>query len=1612
MDLPAPAWRVKISVKSATTTVYSNVHSPRTPQKPPLVTIHSPDSVRSSPRSPRLSGLLHALKDVIGEDPDEAYHPGEEPTYVEPVAKALDPLDYNTVIQISHSLPNVEDSPSESSGSTPRTSSQHVSSDDDDETSRLLAQTHDSPSFIHTTSSSSETSGQPPPPTKNLSPVDTASLHLRSFTPDGEGLNGADSALAENSRRTSRPPTMSPLQSTFGVLASPCATTSSRVLSPLLGAFIPRLPHSHFRTTSVGEDDDVPSDLSLDSPADYSFACYDADPTASEEFVVSESQDNDPEPVVEGEVDAEQGSDALFSAPEVEPDEDVEVENRSESSWDHNGDSRTLFVDVPSVTLEEIHDPLPHATKTPIHYLASPPQFDEDEAVGNLLVEHPAPGNSDLLKQDHFHALSPDTQLQEDPLSSSSDAASSSSASPKPPPDEIAELAYLSSPIILPKEGDAIHSLYDQYYLADENTGQNSTEQSKESPLIEDNGSPIVETPLITPLDDTILATAQIETPSSTTPVGSSFLCEPVFTAPPTVPMTRERSDTVRAVYPPPPEQTATLPSSRERPSPHSVWSPDSIVSEVQEAGPSKKVPFGFQTRNRASILGPHRMSKRNSLVIRPPPLPPQLERTHTPTYAPLISAPANGLRPLRLVIHVVSLSQPQVYHQIAPILATLWYVHAPYMIQIQNPFADHCKQLLQSSRASVIPEHVRNTSTTDDTPSPLSSVHLRRLATFETAYDDSDSPRSRSLSRPSSWQLDNRLADLSNSTDLTQNEYVVAYPVSRASEPSYIIEEGEEDYNDTQDDDHDNVFSRGLPPVPHSAPIIGSRTSPASIIDRPGSTSSHRISRPPMYATAAPKPTLMFAIASDDVKEVRRVLESGDAGPNDPVGPQSALAFALTSDQLTNKMEIVKTLLAFGADPKSIRHPPELRSPDEEDKSGGESESPLLDLKDVLDPATRYYVERADATAGQVSSALIQRSFFQPLTRVRYELIGQDRALEQLFKDLSIHSRQLSKWPRQKLIGPEMCVVFRFQMALKVAHCTLPDCPLSVGSLLDVPTHTVGMTTIHSAQDLWRSYSMSPDDPPSARTLAEFLCDNEGKRCVVVLDEIEKTHGESPLWALLMPWEHGRCTFEANGRLVDVRNVIWLGTSNIGHDLVFEHHHARLNPDELMTKSEYAELMALLRPRVSERLGASMLSRVTSVLPFVPFMPDERQAICYEALYTIAGDIVQTLPTDVVNTMVNGALASYTAAEGARSIYRAVSNQLCGMQLREHVVKRFNRLEYRAPTTSEATPSASIISVAPTPSTSTIAASLPPNSIPAIASVLSLVGVAFILGVAICLLYRRNRRRNRRGSLRALAGKVIIEREYTTDSEKRIDLTDVSIYTEKPEKAKLAPSAYDEPTGWVPQIKAHPPAELPFPTSAASPKAKKTPKVDLTVKTPQSTLNPAMIVQTIPGGNRSPRLVPLPRSPGVSVTSPSTPPVTRRKMSFVPIMEEPMPAPSPRSESFAPHDISPNDPGESPSTEEPGLKLPRLMTVATSFTPSLNDELSISFGETVRMLTEYQDGWCLVQRVGRIDAPKGAVPRFCLQERQPGVIPMVSSRKFSIGSSSLRSSASLSGWR
>ncbi|TFK88323.1 P-loop containing nucleoside triphosphate hydrolase protein [Polyporus arcularius HHB13444] len=464
----------------------------------------------------------------------------------------------------------------------------------------------------------------------------------------------------------------------------------------------------------------------------------------------------------------------------------------------------------------------------------------------------------------------------------------------------------------------------------------------------------------------------------------------------------------------------------------------------------------------------------------------------------------------------------------------------------------------------------------------------------------------------------------------------------SRLSEPIETFDERREDEYYQAADDADDTIRRPISATDatrrRESSIFATQQKRQSVISAAQSRRESLLIEP-VHAIATPRPTLLFALASDDVDEVRRVLENGDAGPNDDVGPLSALAFTLANDKLKNKMQMVKMLLAHGADTTALRDPEAEERAEVSSRRGSGRLSKLLEN---VDPATRYYIERADSPQTRRTSALIHRSYFRPLTRVRYDLIGQDRVLEQLFRVLSM--------PSMAPIVVLLCGPSGHGKSLLARK---------FGSLLEVPTHTVNMTTLRDTNDIWKSHSIAPHEAPSDASLKDFLIANEGKRCVVVLDEIEKTHDEKILSSLLMPWEYGRCSFEAGHRHVDVSKVIWLGTSNIGHDLVFEHQDQRPAPETQLSREEYVDLMTLLRPRVSERLGPSLLSRVTAVLPFVSFTMEEKMAIAAEALYALSGEAVSTMPPATRDMIVRTSLNSYIPPEGARSLYRAVSTLL-----------------------------------------------------------------------------------------------------------------------------------------------------------------------------------------------------------------------------------------------------------------------------------------------------------------------------------------------------------------
>lgn len=227
-------------------------------QSIPIVTVHSPRSVRSPVRSPRLSGLLLALKDVIGEDEDDVFSEEELSAVQEnETTDALDASEESTplvsgssAVTSSHPI----DEPwtfvqelKDKINVNPATLADADASDVQEPPSTMTP-----PSNMPPSNEDYDTDYTPPDYTDIprqtpdlLSPVDLSNLPLLPFIRSEyhKGDGSFDSGYADwtGPRPMALSPPRSPsISSTFDLLSSPFGTPSSRVMSHVgFGSFIP-----------------------------------------------------------------------------------------------------------------------------------------------------------------------------------------------------------------------------------------------------------------------------------------------------------------------------------------------------------------------------------------------------------------------------------------------------------------------------------------------------------------------------------------------------------------------------------------------------------------------------------------------------------------------------------------------------------------------------------------------------------------------------------------------------------------------------------------------------------------------------------------------------------------------------------------------------------------------------------------------------------------------------------------------------------------------------------------------------------------------------------------------------------------------------------------------------------------------------------------------------------------------------------------------------------------------------------------------------------------------------------------------------------------------------
>ncbi|KAI0256569.1 hypothetical protein BJV78DRAFT_289904 [Lactifluus subvellereus] len=293
------------------------------------------------------------------------------------------------------------------------------------------------------------------------------------------------------------------------------------------------------------------------------------------------------------------------------------------------------------------------------------------------------------------------------------------------------------------------------------------------------------------------------------------------------------------------------------------------------------------------------------------------------------------------------------------------------------------------------------------------------------------------------------------------------------------------------------------------------------------------------------------------------------------------------------------------------------------------------------------------------------------------------------------------------------------------------------------------------------------------------------------------------------------------------------------------------------------------------------------------------------------------------------------------------------------------------------------------TNSTSTPAPSSGPPQIQLSTSAKSLIGFCTVLGtILFAIVAWKLRSRYRRRKIRL--GHTRFSIIDTTSEKQRLVFPTDSKGVYEPRNKVLPPAPSSPTVGWVPQIRSVTlPSGVTVPPVAVTAYSRSPKLQDEYPQTPLSApstsplptpppIYRALGIHTIP-------VPPTPEPVPHDIPPPTPMSKSSRATDSTPICEsfDLPPAPSPRSSSFIRTTSTlTSSPRPSLATVFAPKSFPRLMLVTTSFEPTRDDELAVRTGETLRLIREFEDEWCLVQRVGRPEAERGVIPRSCLTDR------------------------------
>ncbi|XXH03385.1 hypothetical protein Hte_009784 [Hypoxylon texense] len=422
------------------------------------------------------------------------------------------------------------------------------------------------------------------------------------------------------------------------------------------------------------------------------------------------------------------------------------------------------------------------------------------------------------------------------------------------------------------------------------------------------------------------------------------------------------------------------------------------------------------------------------------------------------------------------------------------------------------------------------------------------------------------------------------------------------------------------------------------------------------------------------------YAIDTGDVDIIKLCLEHGADVNAVDFGNISVLSFAILRGARVGHStpEITRLLLSYGADPEGMNKEwwqNYLETPAITDPAGSASYFIHPELALALDLTTRYYLWRASHLEARTKRTLqiAEAHGMTALLRLPYHIVGQEATVRLVVNTVYAHVAQDTAKP----------LVLAFAGLSGHGKTELAT---QMGELLSIPTKTIDCA---QASDQWAllgstyGYIGSEKGAP----LNEFLVSNKGKRCVVFLDEFDKTTDDVHK-ALLKVMDEGIYVdrrSEANTSELDCTKVIWILATNYGDTAISRFYDQRLancKPEEV-DKVSIEPLQTELEELFVTKFSAAVTGRIDEIFPFFPFNPGEQAVVAHKFLKALQDKvhrpIIISTPNDSNNNSNNNetshrlightdiralddgrvcaeiARKSYRRDLGARSVYRGV---------------------------------------------------------------------------------------------------------------------------------------------------------------------------------------------------------------------------------------------------------------------------------------------------------------------------------------------------------------------